>query len=75
MRRLVAIGTCGLVMGGVMSVFAAPQATGRIMARCDQRIGQLESEAAREHHEGKRTTAQYEAALERIAAKQQEWGC
>ena len=46
MRKLAAIGACGLVIGGAMSLYTASPASAVLYARCDQRIATAEAQAA-----------------------------
>ncbi|MCW2922752.1 MAG: hypothetical protein JWM98_156 [Thermoleophilia bacterium] len=74
-RKIAAIGMCGLVLGGTMSVLAAPGAEGRIYSTCDQRIDNMETQAAKDYKKGKITKAQYDAVLAEVAYHRQLWGC
>lgn len=74
-RKIAAIGMCGLVLGGTMSVLAAPGAEGRIYSTCDQRIDNMETQAAKDYKKGKITQAQYENVLAEVAYHRTLWGC
>ena len=74
-RKIAAIGMCGLVLGSAVSVLTASPATGRMVARCDTRISEMEASAARLYAKGKITQAQYEQTMAQIAAHRASWGC
>lgn len=76
MRKLIAIGCCGLVLGGAFSVFGATTAaSARAYATCDQQVEKAEQQAAKDYKKGKITKAQYDAAMQDIADHRQNWGC
>ncbi|MCW2955390.1 MAG: hypothetical protein JWO69_259 [Thermoleophilia bacterium] len=75
LQKIIAIGCCGAVMGGTMSIFMASPATARIYARCDQQIDTLEAEAAKQYKKGKLTKAQYDQVIAALAAHRVAWGC
>lgn len=74
-RKLIAIGCCGLAIGGVMSVFGASSAGARAYAMCDQQLDAAEAQAAKDHKRGRLSDAQYAAVMAQIASHRQQWGC
>ena len=74
-RRFVAIATCGVMIGAIMSVFAAAPATGRIYARCDQKIATMEKQAAQDFAKGKLSADDYAKVQAEIALHKTLWGC
>ena len=75
LRKVIAVGVTGAVIGGTASVFMASPASGRIYARCDQQLTSLEKAAATQYKKGKLTKAQYDAILAEIAGHRSDWGC
>ncbi|MCW2961999.1 MAG: hypothetical protein JWM25_1715 [Thermoleophilia bacterium] len=75
MRKIIAVGCCGLVLGGIASVFVASPATARIYARCDQQVDIMEADAAKQFKRGKLTQAQYDSVMASLAAHRVAWGC
>lgn len=74
-RKIVAIGTCGLVLGGIMSTFGASTATGRAYSTCDQRAVKIEKQAARDFAKGKLSQADYDKVMQEVALHKELWGC
>lgn len=74
-RRTIAIGMCGIMMGAVMSAVGASPATGRAYLRCDQKIATMEKQAARDYAKGKLTAEQFANVQAEIAYHRQLWGC
>ena len=75
LRKIVAIGLVGAVIGGGASVFMAAPASALMYARCDQQLDALEAQAAAQYKKGKLSNAQYQAILADIAAHRVAWGC
>lgn len=75
MRRIVALGACGIMLGATASMFSAGPATARIYAKCDQKIVQMEKQAAKAYAKGKLTDAEYANIQAEIAFHRQLWGC
>lgn len=74
-RKYIAIGACGLAIGGVMSVFSASPATARAYSSCDQKIEKMEKAAARDYEKGKLSAEDYEKVQAEIAYHRELWGC
>jgi hypothetical protein len=74
-RKIVAIGCAGAVIGAGASVFMASPASALIYARCDQQLDTLEAQAAAQYKKHKLTDAQYAAIQAEIAQHRQAWGC
>jgi hypothetical protein len=74
-RKIIAIGCAGAVLGTGASVFMASPASALIYARCDQQLSQLEAAAAAQYKKHKLTDAQYAAILAEIAQHRLDWGC
>ena len=74
-RKIIAIGTCGLAIGGIMSVLSASPATARAYASCDSKVAKLESAAASDYAKGKLTDTEYSNITKEIAAHRLIWGC
>jgi hypothetical protein len=72
---MIAIGVCGLMIGGVMSVFGAAPATARLYSGCDNKIDKMEQQAARDYAKGKLTDAEYANVQAEIAYHHELWGC
>ncbi|MCW2972412.1 MAG: hypothetical protein JWN72_685 [Thermoleophilia bacterium] len=75
LRKIIAIGLVGAVVGGGASVFMAAPASALMYARCDQQLDALEAQAAAQYKKHKLTDAQYKAVLADIAAHRVAWGC
>lgn len=73
-RKLIAIGMCGIMLGGVSSVMTASTASAR-MYNCDQRVENREKNAANDHRSGKITSAEYLQVQDDIASQRERWGC
>lgn len=73
-RKMAAIGACGIVLGAGMSVFSASPATARYYT-CDQQVASMEKSAAKDYKKGKLSLADYEKVQAEIAYHRQLWGC
>lgn len=73
-RKFLAIGMAGLVLGGAMSVVAAPSAGARTYW-CDQRIESMEKKSAQDYKKGKITDEEYAKIQDEIAYHKELWGC
>lgn len=74
-RKTIAIGMCGIMLGGVMSVMSASPATAKIYRNCDQTIDNIGKQAARDYGKGKLSADGYAKAQSEIASHRQLWGC
>ena len=74
-RRTIAIGMCGIMIGETMSIVGAAPATGRAYAGCDSKIAIMEKQAAKDYKKGKLTAQQYANVQAEIAYHRQLWGC
>jgi hypothetical protein len=74
-KRLAAIGMCGIVLGVTASMVTAGPATGRYLARCDQKITNMEKQAARDFKKGKLSAEDYAKVQAEIAYHRELWGC
>lgn len=74
-RRTIAIGFCGIMLGTTMSVLSASPATGRVYAKCDQRVAGMERQAAAKYQSGELSGEAYGKVQSEIAKQQTRWGC
>lgn len=74
-RKALAIGMCGIIVGGSMSVMGATPATAKIYRNCDKKIEQMEKQAAKDYQKGKLSAADYAKVQAEIAFHKQLWGC
>ena len=74
-RKWVAVGCCGAIIGVSMSVFSASPATAKAYARCSQEVETMEKQAAKDYKKGKLSAAQYAKVQAEIAYHRQLWGC
>lgn len=74
-RKIMVIGMCGLTMGGIMSVFGAEQASGRIYSTCDQKVDAMEKQAARDYKKGKLSEEDYAKVQAEVLLHRTLWGC
>lgn len=74
-RKLIAVGTCGLVMGGVMSVFTTAPATARIYRTCDSKVATMERQAAKDYQKGVLSEEDYLKVQSEIDYHKNLWGC
>lgn len=74
-RKLIAIAACGVMIGALMSVFAAAPATGKAYARCDKKIETMEKQAAKDYARGKLSADEYANVMAEIAYHRELWGC
>ncbi len=74
-RKIIAVGACGIILGAGMSVFGAAPATARLYAGCDKKIEQMEKQAAKDYQRGKLSAADYEKVQAEIDFHRTLWGC
>ena len=74
-RRIIAVGICGAVIGASMSVMGAAPATAKLYSGCDKKISAMEKQAAKDYARGKLTAAEYANVQAEIAYHRQLWGC
>lgn len=74
-RKTIAIGLCGIMLGATMSIVGASPATARAYARCDQKIENMEKQAAKDYKKGKLSAEEYEKVQDEIAFHRTLWGC
>lgn len=74
-RKIIAIGCAGAMLGAGASIFAAAPASALLYARCDQQLDSLEAAAAAQYKKHKITEAQYAAIMAEIAQHRLDWGC
>ena len=75
LRRIIAVGCCGIMMGGIASVFVAGPATARISSRCDQIVDAQEAQAAKDLKRGRSTQARYDQLMAQFAEHRALFGC
>ncbi len=74
-RRITAIGLCGIMLGTTMSIFAAAPAEGRRYSMCDKKIESMERQAAKDYAKGKLSAGDYDNVMAEIAFHRELWGC
>jgi hypothetical protein len=74
-RKTIAIGLCGLIIGGTMSFMGAAPATARIYRNCDQKVDAMEKQAAKDYKKGKLSAEDYAKVQAEIAFHRELWGC
>lgn len=74
-RRYIALGFCGLMLGGVMASFSAAPATARIYRQCDKKVEKMEEQAARDYEKGKLSADDYAKVMAEVAYHRVLWGC
>ena len=74
-RKVMAIGCAGMVLGATASMFVASPASGLAYARCDSQLTSIEKSATTYYNSGKITKAQYDAIMAEAAAHRLAWGC
>lgn len=74
-RKIVAIGMCGVMLGGIGSVMLAPSAGARVYSSCDSKIERMEAQSARDYAKGKLSAEDYERVQAEIAYHRELWGC
>lgn len=75
LKKLIAIGTCGIVIGVGLSVMGTAPATARIYAGCDKKITNMENQAAKAYAKGRLSADDYARIQAEIAYHRQLWGC
>ena len=73
-RKVLAVGMCGIVLGAGMSVFSASPATARYYT-CDQQVKNMEKSAAKDYKKGKLSAEDYAKVQAEIAYHRELWGC
>lgn len=74
MRKIFAVGCCGLMLGGIASVFTAAPAQARF-SNCDNKIDNMEKQAAKQYKQGKLSAQEYSNIQAEIAYHRDLWGC
>jgi hypothetical protein len=74
-RRGIAIGVCGAIIGVTMSIVTASPVTAKAYARCDTKIANMEKQAAKDFSKGKLSAADYAKVQAEIAYHRKLWGC
>lgn len=74
-RKIIAVGCCGIMLGGIASVFVAGPASARISSRCDQILDDQEAQAARDLKRGRITQARYDQLMAQFAEHRALFGC
>lgn len=74
-RKLIAIGCCGIMLGGVASVFVAGPATARFASRCDQIVDAQEAQAAKDLKRGRISQERYDELMASFAQHRVLFGC
>lgn len=74
-RKTIALGLCGVILGGTMSVFGASPATARIYRNCDKKIDAMERQAAKDYDKGRLSAEDYAKVQAEIAFHRELWGC
>ena len=75
LRRITAIGLCGIMLGTTMSVFMAAPADGRLYRTCDKKIENMERQAAKDYAKGKLSADDFDKVMSEIAYHRELWGC
>lgn len=73
-RKFIAIGMCGIMLGGISSVMMAPAASARFY-NCDQRIDTMDKKSAQDYKKGRISEAEYLKIQADIAEHREVWGC
>lgn len=74
-KRMIAIGSCGLVLGVGASVFGTAPATARFHYGCDKKIDKMEQSAAKDYAKGKMSAKDYAKAMDGVNYLRTLWGC
>lgn len=74
-RKIIAVGCCGVVLGGIASVFVASPATARLASRCDQILDTQEAQAAKDLKQKRITQARYDQLMAQFAQHRALFGC
>ena len=75
LRRITAIGLCGIMLGTTASIVFAPTAQSRAYARCDKKVANMERQAAKDYAKGKLSAEDYDKVMSEIAYHRELWGC
>ncbi len=73
-RRITTLALCGILLGSTMSVMGAAPASARFSS-CDQKISNMEKQAAKDYKKGKLSADDYAKIQAEIAFHRQLWGC
>ena len=74
-RKVMAIGCAGMVLGAGASVFVASPASALAYARCDAQATQAEKDLLKQFQSGMMTQAQYDYAWANLQARRIQMGC
>jgi hypothetical protein len=74
-RRYIALGFCGLMLGGVMSTMGATPATAKLYRFCDTRIEHMEAALATQHAAGHISDEVFAKRQGQVDDQRDRWGC
>lgn len=74
LRKIAAVGFCGLMLGGLMSVYMAPSAGARSYW-CDNHVENWDRKASKDLQQGKITADEFETIQVQIAEHREQHGC
>jgi hypothetical protein len=75
MRKIIAVGCCGIVLGGIGSVFMAAPSTAAFSSRCDRVLDDQEAQAAKDLKKHRITQERYDELMAQFAQHRLLFGC
>jgi len=74
-RKMIAVGMLGLMLGASMSMFTASPVGARAALYCDNQVRNEEAKAQRDFAKGKISQYEYDNLMAEAAYHREIWGC